>query len=163
MTWDDVRGYGRLMKLRTLPRLLAAALVACGDSTGPADDLARNRALWQAEGSADYEFGFHRLCYCPEEAVQPVQIRVAAGAVTGVIDTLGQPVDSLQVMRYFTVTIDSLFGVVEHAIAVDAHRLAVRYDPEFGYPESIAIDYDAATVDEEMLLSAHLLIPFSMR
>jgi hypothetical protein len=146
----------------SLLTVLAAALVACGDATGPADDLARNRALWQAEGSADYEFGFQRLCYCPEEAVRPVQIRVTADAVVSVIDALGQPVDSLDVARYFTITIDSLFGVVEHAIAVDAHRLTVRYDPELGYPESIAIDYDAATVDEEMLLSAHLLIPFSI-
>lgn len=164
MTWDEVRWYETVMNLfRTVPGLLAAALVACGDSTGPADDLARNRALWQAEGSADYEFGFQRLCYCPEEAVRPVQVRVTAGAVVSVIDAQGQPVDSLAVTRWFTITIDSLFGVVEHAIAVDAYRLTVRYHPEFGYPESIAVDYDAATVDEEMLYSAHLLIPFSIR
>lgn len=149
--------------LRAVPGLLAAALVACGDSTGPADDLARNRALWEAEGTADYEFTFQRLCFCPEEAVALVQIQVTAGAVVSVIDALGQPVDSLSVARYFTITIDSLFGVVERAIAVDAYRLTVRYDPEFGYPESIAVDYDAATVDEEMLYSAHLLIPFSIR
>lgn len=148
---------------RIASALLAALVLAgCGDSTAPADDLARNRERWGAQGLEQYEFVFRRLCYCPLEATEPVQIQVAAGAVGAVIDTLGQSVDSLAVARYFTVTIDSLFGVVEHAIAVDAHRLTVRYDPEFGYPESIAVDYDAATVDEEMLLSAHLLIPFSI-
>ena len=163
MTRGARAGYTAMMtRSRSLLTVLAAALAACGDSTGPADDLARNRALWQAEGSADYEFGFQRFCFCPEEAVRHVQIRVTAGAVVSVIDAQGQPVDSLAAARWFTFTIDSLFGVVEHAIAVDAHRLTVRYDPEFGYPESIAVDYDAATVDEEMLYSAHLLIPLSI-
>jgi len=145
-----------------MPAVLAAlAIVGCGEPTGLAGALALNWERWRAQGYADYEFIFRRSCFCPEEAIGPVQIRVAAGAVTSVIDTLGQPVDSLDVARYFTITIDSLFGVVEHAIAVDAHRLAVRYHPELGYPESIVIDYDAATVDEEIGLSAGLLIPFS--
>ena len=144
-----------------LPWLAALALCACADPVGPAGDLARARERWLAQGLEEYEFVFQRACYCPLEAIGPVQIRIAAGAVTSVIDTLGQPVDSLDVARYFTITIDSLFGVVSHAIAVDAHRLVVRYHPELGYPESIAIDYDAATVDEEIGLSAGLLIPFS--
>jgi hypothetical protein len=147
---------------RIASALLAALVLAgCGDSTAPADDLARNRERWGAQGLEEYEFVFRRLCYCPLEATEPVQIQVAAGAVAAVIDTLGQPVDSLSVARYFTITIDSLFGVVEHAIDVDAYRLSVRYHPEFGYPDSIVIDYDAATVDEEIILTAGLLIPFS--
>ena len=145
-----------------LPLLAILAFAGCSDPTGPAGALALNREKWRAHGPIDYEFVFRRSCFCPEEAIGPVQIRVAAGAVTSVIDTLGQPVDSLDVARYFTVTIDSLFGVVEHAIAVHAHRLTVRYHPTLGYPESIAIDYDAATVDEEIGLSAGLLIPFSV-
>ena len=148
--------------LPAVPVLLAAlALAGCGEPTGPADALARNRARWRAQGSADYEFVFRRLCFCPIEAIGPVQIRVDAGAVAAVIDTLGQPVDSLDAARYFTITIDSLFGVVEHAIALGAHQLAVSYHPTLGYPESIVIDYDAATVDEELRLDAALLIPFT--
>lgn len=151
-----------MSRLRAVPGWLAAvALLACGESMGPADDLARNRARWQAQGTVDYEFAFQRWCFCDRAAVARVQIRVEAGAVTGVIDTLGQPVDPLEVARYFTITIDSLFGVVEHALAVHAHALTVHYHPTLGYPESITIDYDMATVDEEIMLEAGLLLPFS--
>lgn len=149
---------------RAVATLVAALVFAgCNDPAGPADDLAINRARWRAQGLEQYEFVFRRACFCMAEAVEPVQIRVESGAVVAVIDTLGQPVDSLSVARYFTITIDSLFGVVEHAIAVHAHVLSVRYHPEFGYPESIGIDYDAATADEELGLSAGLLVPFSAR
>lgn len=147
-----------------LPLLCAAlALGACDDPTGPVVDLARHRAQWLTQGLATYEFGLRRFCFCLDEALQPVQIRVEAGAVASVIDLAGQPIDSLDVARYFTITVDSLFGVVEHAIAVRAYRLSVRYNPQFGYPELILIDYDAATADEELGFSASLLVPLSTR
>jgi hypothetical protein len=130
--------------------LAAAALSGCGDPTGPAAELAHNRDLWHEQALADYEFLLRRACYCLSEALEPVQVRVEAGAVAAVIDTLGQPVDSLYAALFYTITIDSLFGVVERAIDVHAHQISVRYHPQFGYPESIFIDYDAATADEEM-------------
>jgi hypothetical protein len=139
----------------------ALGLAACEDTAGPEGVLALNRERWREQGLDDYEFMFTRYCFCLVEAAGPVQIRVAAGTVVSVIDTLGQPVDSLAVAQYFTFTIDSLFGVVEHAIAVHAHRLDVRYHPSFGYPEFIFIDYDAQTIDEETTLIAALLVPFS--
>jgi hypothetical protein len=145
-----------------LALVAAHALSGCGDPAGPADELARNRARWAAEGFGTYEFGFRRFCFCPDEALAPVQIEVAGSAVVAVIDALGQPVDSLAVARYFTITIDSLFGVVEHAIEVHAYRLSVRYNAQFGYPELILVDYDAATADEELGFSASLLVPFSI-
>jgi hypothetical protein len=37
----------------------------------------------------------------------------------------------------------------------------VRYNAQFGYPEQILVDYDAATADEELGFSAGLLVPFS--
>jgi len=149
-------------RFHAVPGVLAAvALVASGEPTGPAGALALNRERWRARGSADYEFAFQRYCFCDRAALAPVQIRVAGGAVAAVIDTLGQPVDSAGVAWFFTITIDSLFGVVDHAIAVGAHELDVRYHPTLGYPESIVIDYDAATVDEELRLEAALLVPFT--
>lgn len=143
--------------------LAAAALSGCADPTGPAAALAHHRDLWNAQALADYEFVLRRACFCLSEALEPVQVRVEAGAVAAVIDTLGQPVDSLHAALFYTITIDSLFGVVEHAIDVHAHQISVHYHPQFGYPESIFIDYDAATADEEMGYSAALLVPLSPR
>ncbi len=163
MTPGDEPGYSlRMPRIAAVLALVAAqALSGCGDPAGPADELARNRERWRAAGFGAYEFGFRRFCFCSDVAVRPVQIRVADGAVASVIDLAGEPVDSLDIARYFTVTIDSLFGVVEHAIEVHAYRLSVRYNAQFGYPELILVDYDAATADEELGFSAGLLVPFS--
>lgn len=139
---------------------LSIGLAACSDAAGPATTLAENRARWRALGVSDYGFRFHRMCFCEPPALEPVRIRVSRGAVVAVYDSLGQAIDSLGVALHFTVTIDSLFGVVDHAIAMGAARLDVRYHPSFGYPERIAIDYFGDAVDDEIGLEADSLILF---
>lgn len=163
MTPERLRGYSSVMARTVAVPVVAVALMlaSCSDAAGPANALALNRAKWEEHGPADYEYMFRRACFCPVDAVGPVQIHVAAGGVVSVIDTLGQPVDPRDIARYFTITVDSLFGVVEHAIDVRADELDVRYHPDLGYPESIVVDYDAGTIDEELALTAGLLLPFS--
>lgn len=146
-----------------LPRLfvvcLALTIGACGDPTGSPEPLAlaKNRAQWDSQRITSYAFDFQRSCFCLLEAVLPVRIRVTDGQVVAVTDSAGQPVDPNDVALYYTVTVDSLFGIVAHAIATDAHLLAVRYHPQLGYPESVAIDYVAPAVDDEVSYSARNL------
>ena len=140
---------------------LAVALTAgCSDAVGPGTTLAENRAKWLALGVSDYGFVFHRLCFCEPAALEPVRIRVSQGAVVAVYDSLGQAIDSLGVALHFTVTIDSLFDVVDRAIAMGVARLDVRYHPSFGYPQHIGIDYLSDAVDDEIDLEADSLVLF---
>jgi uncharacterized protein DUF6174 len=48
-------------------------------------------------------------------------------------------------------SIDGLFDVIEAARREDPARLDVTYDPRYGYPTRISIDYDAVTVDDEVM------------
>lgn len=137
---------------RPVAALLVLTVGACGDPTGSPDPLAlaKNRAQWQSQGITSYAFDFQRSCFCLLEALLPVRIRVTDGEVVAVTDSTGQPVDPGDVALYYTVTVDSLFGIVAHAIATDAHLLEVRYHVQLGFPESIAIDYVAPAVDDEV-------------
>ena len=131
------------------------AYPACDGSTGPALNLGLNREKWHQRGPADYAFEFHRSCFCLDTATFPVRITVRQGAVTEVVWIPGgEPIDAANVARFFNMTLDSLFGVVERAIAVGADRLSVDYDREYGYPTRVTIDYDTRTADEELALDA---------
>ncbi|HEX9892689.1 MAG TPA: DUF6174 domain-containing protein, partial [Gemmatimonadales bacterium] len=46
--------------------------------------------------------------------------------------------------------VPGLFDLIEEAIHAPAAGLAVRYNPAYGYPESIQIDWVAGVVDDEV-------------
>ena len=48
-------------------------------------------------------------------------------------------------------TVDQLFDSIQFAIDQNADSIDILYHPEFGYPESIQIDYDFTAADEEWL------------
>jgi Family of unknown function (DUF6174) len=141
------------MRLRCAA-LLLWALTACSDGTGPTDAataLALNRAKWFGAGISDYQFTIERGCDCVPESVGPVVIEVRANAVQNRRYLSGIPVDP-QFEDLFT-AVPGLFDIIEQAIRQPAVGLAVRYNPEFGYPESIQIDWLAGVVDDEVSYS----------
>lgn len=50
-------------------------------------------------------------------------------------------------------SIEDLFDLIESAIDQEAERIAVRYHPTQGYPQSIFIDYSFLIADEEISLT----------
>ena len=138
----------------------AAALgLACGDSLGPSSGFLAAWARWQNRGPADYTYTLQRSCFCGGEATQAVRITVAGGVVTAVVrESDGQPVPPDQVNLFFRVTIDSLFGIVAHALAA-ADAVAARYDPFWGYPTTVSIDYLRNAIDDETSYTARLSAP----
>jgi hypothetical protein len=143
--------------------VLAALLAACsapdpitlppgpsGDpASGPASDeapreLALARERWEAAGPAAYEMTLRRSCFCPPDWRGPFRVTVRDGAVASVTYE-GAPVDAER-----AVTVDALFDLVADAAARRAERLDVVYDPDWGYPARLFIDYDARIADEEV-------------
>jgi hypothetical protein len=47
-------------------------------------------------------------------------------------------------------TVGGLFDILRAAYAEDAHDVDVSYDPDFGYPTELSIDYDEQVADEEL-------------
>jgi hypothetical protein len=131
--------------------VLLLALAGCSGSTGPTDAstaLAQSRVRWSRTGIIDYQFTIARVCECTPESAGPVVVEVRDGLVVEQKYASGVSVDP-QYSDLFT-SVPGLFDLIDEAIRREAAGLAVRYNPDFGYPESIQIDWVAGAVDDEV-------------
>ena len=137
--------------MRKILLVFLLALAGCTESTGPSDPstaLALSRARWFRSGITDYQFTIARVCECAPESSGPVVVEVRDGLVEERTYVSGVSVDP-QFSDLFT-SVPGLFDLIGEAIRRDAAGLAVRYNPEFGYPESIQIDWMAGAIDDEV-------------
>lgn len=115
--------------------LLPFACSPAPDASAP-DAPAEAQRRWEAAALLDYRFDFQQNCFCVPEQVQPVTIEVRGGRVTRVISrATGQDITGAEGLHWRTVP--DLFLVIEGARRDGMEPLAVRYDPELGYPTSI--------------------------
>lgn len=139
--------------MRCLTRhVLAAALlgaVGCSVFTDPDDDLAtdlqRAEFRWQQAGVQDYQVVVQNLCFCGY--TRPVRLTVRQGTVVSRVDAeTGEVAPSYANAR----DIPELFDLVREAIERDAYKMTVTYDPQYGFPRQINIDYIGNAVDDEL-------------
>ena len=133
---------------------LAFALGACQSLTGPGDreQLSQARARWREKGSGDYSFEINRGCFCVL-AGRRVAVTVQGGAVVSAeyLDS-NQPVEAT--LLAYVPTVPDLFDLIDDAINRNAVSFVASYDPTYGYPTSIEIDYSATTADDEISFTA---------
>ena len=125
---------------------VAISLTGCGPE---AMTLARQRALWEAHEPASYTYTLRINCFCPPEYTGPVRVEVLNGepvSVTYIED--GEATAPDMFARYDT--LDKIFDLIADACARGAYEISAEYDPEFGYPTSVYIDYLEYAIDEEL-------------
>lgn len=132
------------------PILLAVLLAtACSNPLGPEqDELSAARARWAIVSANPYDFVQQRFCFCGPPTLRAIRTEVIGGVVNSAIyvDT-GEPIDE----PLSTVpTIDDLLDEIQDAIDRDAFSLDAVYDPQFGFPMDVSIDFDEMIFDEEM-------------
>jgi uncharacterized protein DUF6174 len=135
-----------------LSLLLALGLGLAGCTTGPTDDLDRERerleqarAQWRSQNILDYRYTFRRSCFCGPDVRDPAQVTVRGGQIVSVQSVAtGAALDP-----EFYYTIEGLFDVLADAIDQDAATLSATYDSGLGYPTSAFIDYSEMIADEE--------------
>ena len=133
--------------------LLGLAAAGCEAPTAPGDRglLADARARWQAQGSDSYTFELNRGCFCVLGGRQ-VQVTVKAGAVTWAeYRDSGLAVE--QTLLTYLPTVPDLFDLIQDALDRKAASFWVEYDPTYGYPTLIQIDYSATAADDEISYS----------
>lgn len=150
--------YGGIANTETSRRSLSAADVATIKANAGTDLAAATRQLhaaeskWQQLKPEHYAYILHRSCFCPPEATKPIEIRVFRGKIqqaTVLPDGTPLPADR----QGTALSIDDLFGKIRDAIEHKAASLEVTYDPQYGFPTRISIDYDRMMADEELSLS----------
>ena len=136
------------MRRRTSLAMALLALAACGDGLPLAPQFVLRAAheRWQRSGIDSYELTVRRICYCL--SVDAVRVKVENGVVVSrTFAGTGDPVPTTYASLYPDVP--GLFAIVEEA-ARDADDLDTRFDPTYGFPVEISIDWYEVAVDDEI-------------
>lgn len=140
--------------------LLAVLLTAAGceapTAPGNLDNLADARARWRAQGAQSYSYEINRSCFCVFGG-RRMTVTVQNGAVTGAeyLDS-GNAVEAA--LLTYVSTIPDLFDLIEGALQGSPAYFFASYDPLYGYPTRIEIDYSANAIDDELAISARSLV-----
>ncbi len=141
---SQIKGLESFLKqLRSLKEEMFTAF----DANQAQASLDRNREIWTANGIANYQYTFRRSCEClPEE---DIVVTVQNGEVAAAVYTPSGEAVSMERMADLD-TVEDLFDLIQAAIERPADRVQVQYDPNYGHPANIYIDYDFQVADEEV-------------
>ena len=111
-----------------------------------------------------YGFTYSRTCFCwPLSVLGPNNVMVTMeGTVDDVMSQFGEPIE--EDVKNGVPTIDELFQKIQDAITsgVPDKSIKVTFDPTYGYPSSISIDYDVMVADDEYIFDITHFAPYSM-
>jgi len=140
--------------------LLTLAIAAC--TTGGGTELERNQTKWQDANITHYRFELSVGCFCPFRDLMPITVEVQNDEIVSMIDVSGKTLPTTDPMNEFIVkyaTIDRLFSELGSDSFQKADKLTVTYDPTYGFPADINIDFIELAMDDELYLSASAFEP----
>ncbi|MBC7977184.1 MAG: hypothetical protein H7138_19590 [Myxococcales bacterium] len=109
------------------------------------------RERWDLRRPAAYTFGWQQHCFCTQDDVRPLQVSVVANDVVRASYASDDMPVAAERVQYLS-TIDDVFDRLDRAIEEKAFLIRVTFDADFGYPTSVAVDYDEWTADDELAL-----------
>jgi len=141
--------------------LLVIILTSCA-SIGQGDEFSQNRKKWQDANITHYRFQLTVGCFCPVAGQNPFTVEVQNGEIISMVNINGDAVSSDDPMNEFVIqyaTIDRLFSKLDSDSVRDADKLTLTYDPTYGFPSEISIDFIERAMDDELYLSASAFEP----
>src|SRR3569833_1275712 len=135
------------MKRHLLIALLGTMVASCSDATSPTTEremdslgLIMTRQRWRAHNFHNYQFTLGYDCFCvANHALSVLVLRDTIYSVTDV--TTGQAISRTRGM-----TIEDLFEVIERGLENDV-PVEASFDPELGYPRTIAYNRPGMAYD----------------
>jgi len=138
--------------MRLVILMAAAGLVAGCQSLTSFESVAEtqwrtNSDKWRAAGISSYQLQMRSECFCGEPTGS-VRIVVQNGTVQSrtMLDT-DAPVEA-GFTKWFP-DVPGLFGAVRNALDRKATYLATTYDPTYGYPTTIRIDFSGGALGDK--------------
>ena len=142
------------MKKFVLAYLVIVALAAC--TFTQTTDLERNRQTWHSSEITHYRFSLFIGCFCAFTQRMPLNIEVRDGEVVSIAYSDGEallPTDPNFANFSQYATIDRLFAELDADLNGEADQVTVTYDPTYGFPADIQIDFIKNAADDELSLS----------
>ena len=130
---------------------LALLLSACSTIAGSQLSTARNR--WQAAHIGHYRYSLRVACFCAFSDRMPLTVEVQSGHVVSMAYRDGTPVlpqDQPTFASYQT--LDALFQFTDESIR-QAQSSQVSYDPTYGFPTNVQLDFSQNVADDELTVS----------
>ena len=131
---------------------IVLALAAC--SAGNQSEIERNKEKWQDANITHYRHNLTLGCFCVFSQDMPLVIEVMDGNVVSMEYKSGNPIDTTnrELFERFS-TIDRIFSELEADLAGAADEVTVTYDPTYGFPVEVTIDYVKEATDDELYLT----------
>jgi len=141
------------MKTKAIYLFFALALALSACSGGSA--VQQNREIWEGQNIDHYRFTVVVSCFCPFAGAE-VTYEVQNGQVVNesVQAAPDRQIDPAQVGEFYQAynTIEKVFDYVEQATN-EADEITVEYDPTYGFPTDISVDWIKEATDDEMYLT----------
>jgi len=103
---------------------------------------------WQAKNISNYSYDISWSCFCDKSLIRAVHIEVKNAKVVSRRYLNGKGEIPQAYYRFFG-TIDELIKILKEAEAQNAHKIDIKWNPAYHYPESSHIDYIKDAVDDE--------------
>jgi hypothetical protein len=141
------------MKTKIFSFIFVLVLILSACSGG--SEVQQNREKWEGQSIDHYRFTVVLSCFCAFAGAE-VTYEVQNGQVVNesVQAAPDRPIDAAQVSEIYADynTIEKVFDYVEQATN-EAEGTTVEYDPTYGFPTEIAVDWIQQAADDELYLS----------
>jgi Family of unknown function (DUF6174) len=142
---------------------LLAALVISVSACGGRSTLQQNQEKWNGQNIGHYRFTVVVSCFCPFAGIE-VTYEVQNGQVVSqsIQAAPDRQIDEALVTDFYQPynTIEKIFDYVEGANK-DADETTIEYDPTYGFPVTVSVDWIKQAVDDEMYLTLSNFEPLS--
>ena len=137
--------------------VMALVLTACSvaGAAGNQSEIDQNKEKWQTANISHYRYNLSITCFCVFSQDMPLIIEVQDGEVVSMEFQSGNEIDasSRELFDKYA-TIDRLFAELEADINGAADKVTVAaYDPTYGFPTEVTIDFVEEATDDELYLS----------
>ncbi|MBI5825337.1 MAG: hypothetical protein HZB18_15015 [Chloroflexi bacterium] len=133
--------------------LLALALVLSACSAGAGTEFDGNLSRWEDANIPHYRYTLFISCFCVFSDEMPLTIEVKNGEVVSMTRSDGTaiaPTDNFTEIYQPYLTMNRLFLKLEADLTGEADNVTVTYDPVYGFPSNVSIDYIIEAIDDEI-------------
>jgi hypothetical protein len=134
---------------------MVLALSACSlMPSGSQRELEQNKEKWQNANISHYRYNLSITCFCVFSQDMPLIIEVQDGNVVSMEFQSGKDIDAAnrELFEKYA-TIDRFFAELEADLNGAADKVTVAYDPTYGFPTEVNIDFIEEATDDELYLS----------
>ncbi len=148
-----------LISLKFAFLVLGLAPVSCNKSTvvtaqSPMEQYEANYTKWQSGKLKNYAYTQTISCFCAHSS--PYKIVVKNSAISSATNNKGESLNTTVAAAHnFSgiKTIEQQFESIKTSLQKKPAEVKIKYNTQYGYPESVYIDFVKNMADEEMSFS----------